>query len=179
MAAVRGMGVAVITRRSGSLPVPSSPRPLSRSAARCSTPNRCCSSMTTTPRQSKTTRSVSRAWVPTRMSTVPSASPSWIDVRSAAPVRLVKSATRSGRLPARVAGSTTSNPSTSRRTSVACCSASTSVGAIRAPWCPPCTPINMAETATTVLPEPTSPWSSRCMGNGPPRSSVSSATARA
>ncbi len=51
MAAVRGMGVAVITRRSGSWPRPSSPRPLARSAARCSTPKRCCSSMTATPRE--------------------------------------------------------------------------------------------------------------------------------
>jgi hypothetical protein len=46
MAAVRGMGVAVITNTSGT----SSPSPLSRSAARCSTPKRCCSSTTTTPR---------------------------------------------------------------------------------------------------------------------------------
>ena len=50
MAAVRGIGVAVITSRSGSRPSPSSPRPLSRRAARCSTPKRCCSSITTTPR---------------------------------------------------------------------------------------------------------------------------------
>ncbi len=49
MAAVRGMGVAVITSRSGSAPDPSSPLPLARRAARCSTPKRCCSSMTTAP----------------------------------------------------------------------------------------------------------------------------------
>jgi hypothetical protein len=48
MAAVRGMGVAVITSTSGTAWPPSSA--LARSAARCSTPKRCCSSMTTTPR---------------------------------------------------------------------------------------------------------------------------------
>ena len=35
---------------------------------------------------------------------------------------------------------------------VACCSASTSVGAISAPWWPPCTAASSAVTATTVLP---------------------------
>ncbi len=51
MAAVRGIGVAVITRTSGTR----SPWPASRRAARCSTPNRCCSSMTTTPSDRKLT----------------------------------------------------------------------------------------------------------------------------
>ena len=51
------------------------PSPLPRSAARCSTPKRCCSSITTTPRALNATCSVSRAWVPTRMSTVPSDRP--------------------------------------------------------------------------------------------------------
>ena len=41
-ASVRGIGVAVITSTSGQSPLP-------RSVARCSTPNRCCSSMTTSP----------------------------------------------------------------------------------------------------------------------------------
>ena len=45
IAAVRGIGVAVITSRSGT-----PPDDLSRNAARCSTPNRCCSSTTTAPR---------------------------------------------------------------------------------------------------------------------------------
>ena len=118
MAAVRGMGVAVMTSRSGSRPVPSSPRPLSRRAARCSTPKRCCSSMTTTPRERKATWSVSRAWVPTRMSTVPSASPAWMPARSAAPVRLVSRATRRGRRPSRVPGRGRSGRASSARTSL-------------------------------------------------------------
>ena len=62
------------------------------------------------------------------------------------------------------------DPSTRAATSVACCSASTSVGAISAPWWPPSTATSMAATATTVFPEPTSPWRSRCMGSGPARS---------
>ena len=68
MAAVRGMGVAVMTRRSGS---PSAP--LLRSVARCSTPNRCCSSITTQPSERNATSSVSRAWVPTTRPTPPEA----------------------------------------------------------------------------------------------------------
>ena len=178
MAAVRGMGVAVMTSRSGSRPVPSAPRPLSRRAARCSTPKRCCSSITTTPSEEKTTASVRSAWVPTSRSTEPSASPPSTDVRSEAGVRLVRRATRNGRVPPNVAGSGTTRPSTRRRTSVACCSASTSVGAIRAPWCPPSIPMSRAATATTVLPAPTSPCRSRCMGRGPARSTTRSPTAR-
>ena len=61
------------------------PRPLARRAARCSTPNRCCSSMTTTPRERNATWSVRRAWVPMSTSTVPSASPAWMSARSPRP----------------------------------------------------------------------------------------------
>ena len=43
--------------------------------ARCSTPKRCCSSMTTTPRLWNATPSWISAWVPITMSTVPSARP--------------------------------------------------------------------------------------------------------
>ena len=65
-----------------------------------------------------------------------------------------------------------------RRTPAACCSASTSVGAISAPWCPPCTAASSALTATSVLPAPTSPCSRRCIGCGPARSASISAIAR-
>ena len=86
-------------------------------------------------------------------------------VRSAPVTRLVSSSTRSGRSPNRLPGSGTRDARrAARRTPVACCSASTSVGAISAPWCPPCTAVSSADTATTVLPEPTSPCSSRCIG---------------
>ena len=50
-------------------------RPFALSAARCSTPNRCCSSTTTTPSDANRTSSVRRAWVPTTRSTDPSARP--------------------------------------------------------------------------------------------------------
>ena len=53
IAAVRGIGVAVITNTSG---VEAS-APFLPSAARCSTPNRCCSSITTTPRLANCTPS--------------------------------------------------------------------------------------------------------------------------
>ena len=62
MATVRGIGVAVMTSRCGG-PSPA----LSRSASRCSTPNLCCSSITTRPRSANCTFSSSSAWVPITM----------------------------------------------------------------------------------------------------------------
>ena len=64
IAAVRGIGVAVITSTSGT----AAPA-FSRSAARCSTPKRCCSSTTTTPRLWNATPSWISAWVPMARST--------------------------------------------------------------------------------------------------------------
>ena len=52
-----------------------------------------------------------------------------------------------------------------------CCWASTSVGASMAAWPPASTTASMARRATIVLPEPTSPWSSRCIGCSVARSS--------
>ena len=52
-----------------------------------------------------------------------------------------------------------------------CCAASTSVGASSAAWPPASTAASMARRATTVLPEPTSPCSSRCIGTSRPSSS--------
>ena len=65
MATVRGIGVAVMTSTCGAVP-------LARSASRCSTPKRCCSSMTTRPRSLNSTPSLSSAWVPTTMPASPS-----------------------------------------------------------------------------------------------------------
>ena len=149
----------------------------SRSAARCSTPKRCCSSTTTAPRLWNATPSWIRAWVPITRSTDPSASPASTRRRSAPVTRLVSSSTLSGRSPKRFPAGT-SKPSSSRWTLVTCCSARTSVGAISAPWWPPCTAASNAVTATTVLPEPTSPWSSRCIGCGAARSASISAITR-
>ncbi len=58
IASVRGMGVAVITSMSGI-------HPFVRSAARCLTPKRCCSSTTTRPRPWNSTPSWISACVPT------------------------------------------------------------------------------------------------------------------
>ncbi len=65
IATVRGMGVAVITSTCGGSAA------LSVRAARCSTPKRCCSSTTTSPRSANETVSSSRAWVPTTMPASP------------------------------------------------------------------------------------------------------------
>ena len=59
MATVLGIGVAVMTSTCGRLSAA-----LARSASRCSTPNRCCSSMTTRPRSANWTCSSSSACVP-------------------------------------------------------------------------------------------------------------------
>ncbi len=64
----------------------------------------------------------------------------------------------------------TSSPGISAWSVAKCCSASVSVGAISAAWPPDSTARSIAYSATTVLPEPTSPIRSRCIGRS--RSSV-------
>ena len=60
-----------------------------------------------------------------------------------------------------------------------CCWASTSVGASSAACPPESTTWSIARSATTVLPEPTSPCSSRCIGwPWPSSSAISSPTLR-
>ena len=66
-----GSGVAVMTSTSGT----ASPALLSRSAARCSTPKRCCSSITTTPSERNSMPSWISAWVPMARSTSPVGQP--------------------------------------------------------------------------------------------------------
>ena len=134
--------------------------------------------MTTTPREWKPTPSWIRAWVPIRMSTPPSPSPSTIRRRSAAVVRLVNSSTRRGLSPVSVAVSATTRSSSRSEIPRWCCSASTAVGTMSAPWCPPWIATSRALTATTVLPEPTSPWRSRCIGEGRARSTRISSIVR-
>ena len=151
MAAVRGIGVAVITSTSGTGPPPA----FAFSAARCSTPKRCCSSITTTPRLWNATASWISAWVPTSRSTSPAARAVSTRCRSLPVTRLVSSSTVSGRSPNSDAPSSgTVMPSSIGRMLARCCSASTSVGAMKAPWWPPCTAVSSAATATTVLPAP-------------------------
>ncbi len=66
--------------------------------------------------------------------------------------------------PVSSAALTDSEPS-SRWTVWKCCSARVSVGAISAAWNPCSTARSIAYSAITVLPEPTSPISSRCIGS--------------
>lgn len=144
--------------------------PLERRASRCSTPKRCCSSTTTRPRSWNRTLSSIRAWVPITM--------------PASPVTRSRSAWRRAATPIEPVSSTTFVPcseppsmppsASSPIISVIerwCCWASTSVGASMAACPPASTTPSMARSATMVLPEPTSPWRSRCIGCSVARSS--------
>ena len=59
-----------------------------------------------------------------------------------------------------------------------CCSPRSSVGAMSATWWSASTACRAARAATTVLPEPTSPWSRRSMGRGAARSAAISPKTR-
>ena len=59
-----------------------------------------------------------------------------------------------------------------------CCSARISVGAMNAAWWPFSTTTAIDSSATSVLPEPTSPWTRRFIGWGERRSSAISRTTR-
>ena len=109
--------------------------PLARSASRCSTPKRCCSSTTTRPRSANSTPSCSSAWVPTTMPACPSATSARASRRAAAFSEPVSSATR---VPSASPSSSPARPSgpSSAPMLRACWAASTSVGASSAA-CPP------------------------------------------
>ncbi|GJE46839.1 hypothetical protein AEGHOMDF_6048 [Methylobacterium soli] len=157
-ASVRGIGVAVITRKSTASPL--APR-----ARRWCTPKRCCSSTTARPRSWNTTLSWNTAWVPTRMSIAPAARSLSVARRSGARSRPVIRRRRKG-------------PAIGPRRSK-CWRARISVGAIRTACRPASTAEAIASSATAVLPEPTSPWSRRSMRRSEARSARISATARA
>ena len=161
---VRGIGVAVITKMCGTSPV--SRATLARMAARCSTPNRCCSSMTASERFRNTAPSKSRACVPTAIWLSPVAIRSSAARRAAAPKLPVNNSTR------------TSLPARNRPIDAPCCSASNSVGATIAAWPPAATAASIPYNATAVLPLPTSPCSNRFMGTTPAISPEISAHAR-
>ena len=125
---------------------------LSRSARRCCTPKRCCSSMIASPSRANATSLWITAWVPTTSAASPEATRASIS-RRPLPLRLpVSQATP---MP-----SGSSQPTSLRK----CCSARISVGAISAHSQPLSIAIAAASAATTVLPEPTSPCSRRCIG---------------
>ncbi len=157
IATVRGIGVAVITSRCGGC------SPLARRASRCSTPKRCCSSTTTRPRSWNWTLSSIRACVPIAMPASPQAMSSMVWRRAAVPIEPVSSATL---VPM---SAPPSMPPSARSPIIStierwCCWASTSVGASSTAWPPASTTVIIARSATSVLPEPTSPWSRRCIG---------------
>ena len=172
MARVRGIGVAVIIRRCGSHPgsvilLPfSESEALPRSASRCATPKRCCSSMIASARFLNSTLSWMMAWVPI--------------TRPASPLLMSASISRRSLvfwLPvsqAVLTPSGSSQPMSLRK----CCSANISVGAIKAHCQPASMQTAAASAATTVLPLPTSPCNSRCMGMGLEMSPVISAHTR-
>ena len=135
-------------------------------AARWPTPKRCCSSVITRPRRWKSTPWLSRAWVPTRRWVSPAA-------------RRARQARFWGAVMDPVSRSTTRPEPSSRPFKVlACWWASSSVGAMRAVWQPFSQASQAQAAATTVLPEPTSPWSRRFMGVGCFRSAPASSMAR-
>ncbi|MDT4872316.1 hypothetical protein FQZ97_1074930 [compost metagenome] len=110
--------------------------------------------MMSRPRSLNFTLSLSSLCVPTTMSTEPSARPLAAAVISFAERKRLISAIFTGHL-------------AKRSTSVWwCCSASRVVGASRATWRPPVTATKAARSATSVLPKPTSPHTSRSIGRG-------------
>ncbi len=156
---VRGMGLAVRVSTS-------TPSAMALIDSLWVTPKRCSSSTTSSPSFLKVTSSPSRRWVPTTTSTEPSARPAstalaWALVRNRLSIstRMGKGAYRSAKV-------------------WACWLASRVVGTSTAAWKPSWTALNTARMATSVLPKPTSPQTSRSMGRGRSMSSLTSSMAR-
>ena len=137
------MGVAVITSTWGGLAL------LVHSLARWATPKRCCSSTITMPRRANCTVSSMTAWVPTNICSEPSSRWSSTSCRFFPLTMPVSSSTLM------------SMPSRNSRMVARCCSARISVGAMMQAWNPLSNAMSMAMSATSVLPEPTSPCSNR------------------
>ena len=145
MFSVRGIGVAV------SVSTCTSARSvLSFSLSR--TPKRCSSSTMMSPRSLKRTLACSSRCVAITISTVPRSMPSStafdslpVRKRDSVSMRTGQSAKRSRKL-------------------LVCCSASSVVGTSTATCLPACAAMNAARIATSVLPKPTSPHTTRSMG---------------
>ncbi|XQU67722.1 hypothetical protein OJJOAM_000453 [Cupriavidus sp. H18C1] len=160
MPSVRGIGVAV------SVSTSTSARSVF-SASFWRTPKRCSSSMMTSPSRWKRTSSDSSLCVPITISTVPSlicliaASTSFLVLkRDSSTMRTGQSAKRSDSV-------------------WKCCSASSVVGASIATCLPPITATKAARSATSVLPKPTSPQTSRSIGLPEVMSAITAAIAAA
>ena len=142
MESVLGIGVAVITSWWGDV-LPA--LPFARSASLWCTPNRCCSSTMTSPRFLNSTSFWNKAWVPM--------------MTAASPVRILASSSTRFFPVTRPDSQAVLMPSGASQLDMLmkCCSARSSVGAIRAVcklFSKECTD---ARAAMTVLPEPTSP----------------------
>ena len=136
--------------------------PLPMSAARCSTPKRCCSSMTTRPSRWNATLSCMSACVPTDDARAALA-------RAAALRRLLGGRGHAARAaaPARCRGAPAARRACGRAARRAARSAPSAPPGSRSPRAS-----SMANSATTVLPVPTSPISSRCIRSGAVMSAV-------
>ena len=160
MCSVRGIGVAESASTS------TSSRSW-RSSSFCATPKRCSSSRTTSPRSFGITSRESTRCVPIRTSTFPSR-------QSRASTRLVSAGSRN-----RETISTRTGKSLYRSRNVfQCCSARIVVGASISVCLPLTATANAARIATSVLPKPTSPQTSRSIGCGASRSSLTASIAR-
>ena len=158
MWSVRGIGVADIASTS------TSSRSWRRSSF-CATPKRCSSSTITRPRFWGTTSRESTRWVPISTSTLPSLNSWSTRFTSAGGRKRDTISTRSGK---------------SRYRSlnvVPCCWARIVVGTSISIWRPFTATVNAARTATSVLPNPTSPHTSRSIGRGASRSSLTTSMA--
>ena len=155
---VRGIGVAVRVRTWVS----------ARNSFRrslCFTPKRCSSSTTISPISANFTVLANSAWVPMTISTVPSLSPARVLFASA-----VETSRDSGR-------TFKGKPLKRAWKFLKCWRASRVVGAIMATWRPVIATTNAARSATSVLPNPTSPHTRRSIGRPRARSSITSAMA--
>ena len=157
---MRGIGVAVSVRTC-------SPSARLRSLAFWAVPKRCSSSMTTRPRSLKRTPFAATAWVPITTWMVPSASPSLTRFASPGFTKRDSPATSIPR------------PAKRRLKVWRCWRASTVVGAATATCLPASAAAAAARRATSVLPNPTSPHTSRSIGRPEARSARASAMARA
>ncbi len=144
----------------------SSARPSPRSARRCATPKRCCSSTIASPSRWNSTASWISACVPTTSWAAPLATACCAPRLAAAVRRPTSHAT--------LTSSGASHCAILRK----CCSARISVGAISATWKPHSIARAAASAAITVLPLPTSPCTRRCIGRAPARSRSTSIQTR-
>ncbi len=145
IASVRGIGVAVSVSTSTS----------ARSFFSCSfwrTPKRCSSSMITRPRFANLTSAWISLWVPMTRSMVPALIPASAACTSFGERNRESSVSRTGKSEKR------------SENTWKCCSASSVVGTSTATCLPSAIATNAARSATSVLPKPTSPQTSRSIG---------------